>query len=412
VALTLDVPSDLCVPEAGSSTARVVLSGAVRRALQELPALLRAHAFGKIRTDVLSVERVVRALLRANVGPLASVVRRPHTSTLARVLRVTPPGQALELTSELCALLCFDLSWLDALPHAVTLHRLPPRFLSLVGRVEVTVPGSVRAARFSNGSVVFEADGGASRLDLQALARGEEHAWVRRPYRVVEGDCVLALSDNSPLSHIEAHPDKTAGNGVDLGARPEQEWVRTLREALAIIEVGLPPTRADVDLLLSQVIPVGYDSEKHLSCSYREAIGTIYVTLHPDLMTMAEAVIHEVSHNKLNALFETDPVIENPPDELHPSPLRPDPRPLHGVLLAVHAFLPVARLYERLHETGHPIAQSSHFRQRFREIVRKNEAGARVLFDRAHPTRVGGGLLDEIARWDRHFAASRLRQAS
>src|SRR6185436_4142373 len=104
-----------------------------------------------------------------------------------------------------------------------------------------------------------------------------------------------------------------------------------------------------------------YDDHKHLSASYQEAIGTIYLTLHPNLMTMAEAVIHEFSHNKLNALFELDELLENAYWPLYTSPVRPDPRPLHGVVLAVHAFQPVARLYERMTDAGHPRARSPDF---------------------------------------------------
>src|SRR6185503_4671918 len=116
-----------------------------------------------------------------------------------------------------------------------------------------------------------------------------------------------------------------------------------------------------------------------LSASYQEAIGTIYMTLHPSLMTMAEAVIHEFSHNKINALFELDDVLENAWAPLYTSPVRPDPRPLHGVLLAVHAFLPVARLYERMIEQGDPLAESSAFRGRYAAIRRINREGAELV---------------------------------
>ena len=46
-------------------------------------------------------------------------------------------------------------------------------------------------------------------------------------------------------------------------------------------------------------VPLG-DLQKHLSASYREAIGTIYVTLHPNVMTMAEALVHDFGHARVN----------------------------------------------------------------------------------------------------------------
>ena len=40
-------------------------------------------------------------------------------------------------------------------------------------------------------------------------------------------------------------------------------------------------------------VPVGWDEQRHLSASYQEAIGTVYLSLHPNPLTLAEALIHE-----------------------------------------------------------------------------------------------------------------------
>ncbi len=156
-------------------------------------------------------------------------------------------------------------------------------------------------------------------------------------------------------------------------------------------------------LFVRQVVPVGYDAERHLSASYQEAIGTLYLTLHPQLMTMTEALIHEFSHNKLGALLELDPLLENAFHPLYKSPVRPDPRPLHGVLLAVHAFQPVARLYERMIEADHPRARSADFRRRYQQILATNREGAETVLTHGVPTEVGAAVLDEIRRWDDHY---------
>ena len=52
--------------------------------------------------------------------------------------------------------------------------------------------------------------------------------------------------------------------------------------------------------------PGGWHEQRHLSASYQEILGTVYLSLHPSSMTLSEALIHELSHNKLNALFEID----------------------------------------------------------------------------------------------------------
>jgi len=345
-------PRDLAIPEPGSTTARDVLSRAIGRLLRELRPLLRAHA-ASAPDDVAAVEASLASL--SDVAPLVSVLRRPHVGALVRTLRATRPAEGQAVLVELLATLAGDLAHLGAIAP-VPLWRRLPRVVSLL-----TAP-----------------DG----------------------YRVVEGDILFALVDNNPLAMHEAHPDK-GGNAIDLGGRAVEPWVVSLRGALALVATHLPELRAEMSLYVQQIVPVGFFEDRHLSASYREAIGTLYLSLHPSPMTMVEAVIHEFQHNKLNALFESDEVLENAHEPLYASPVRPDPRPLHGVLLAVHAFLPVARLYERMIAAG-----ATDLDARFRDIIRINREGTDVLLASARPTAVGRGVLEEMAKWDRHFAST------
>jgi hypothetical protein len=347
----LTPPRDLAIPEPGSTTAREVLSRAIGRLLRELRPLLRDRA-AFAPDDVAAVEAALASL--SDPAPLISVLRRPHVAALLRTLRATPAGAGGPLLVELLATLAGDLTHLGAIAP-VPLRRRPPRIVSpLTGR---------------------------------------------DAYRVVEGEILFALVDNNPLALEEAHPDKS-GNAIDLGGRPIEEWLSSLRGALGLVAAHLPDLRAEMSLYLQQIVPVGFFEDRHLSASYREAIGTMYLSLHPGPMTMVEAVIHEFQHNKLNALFESDDVLENAHLPLYASPVRPDPRPLHGVLLAVHAFLPVALLYERMIAGG-----ARGLDARFRDILRINREGTEVLLANARPTAVGTGVLDEMARWDAHFAA-------
>jgi HEXXH motif-containing protein len=271
------------------------------------------------------------------------------------------------------------------------LGRLEPGALaSLVRRARVGV--LVRALR---SAVDIE----AVRSELVAAMLAELSGTASHETLAIEDSIVLALSDNNPLATQEAHPDKQ-GNALDLGGHPASEWVASLREALALVRLHLPAARDEMDLYVQQIVPVGFHADKHLSASYREAIGTLYLSLHPNPLTMVEALVHEFQHNKLNALLEIDRVLENAHEPLYRSPVRPDPRPLHGVLLAVHAFLPVALLYERMIAAGDARASD----RRLREIARINREGTDVLRAHARPTPVGKALLEELFRWDRHFA--------
>lgn len=289
-----------------------------------------------------------------------------------------------------------------AIGRAMREARTAVRGHPVLGRLEPGALASlVRRARVGVLLRAMRAGGGeALRTELLAAMLAELEAEDPRPDAVtIEGGIALALADNNPLAMQEAHPDKQ-GNAIDLGGRPASEWVASLREALSLVRLHLPAIRDEMDLYVQQIVPVGFFADKHLSASYREAIGTLYLSLHPSPLTMVEALVHEFQHNKLNALLESDDVLENAHEPLYRSPVRPDARPLHGVLLAVHAFVPVALLHERLIASGDARASES----RLREIVRINREGTEVLRTHARPTPVGKALLDELFRWDRHFA--------
>lgn len=406
-------PRDLTIPDDGSTTARDVLSRGLGRLLGDLGALGRhapRNAAG--RADVAALLAVLREVLALGPGVVASLVRRPTIGAPLRCLRSEPdPARAATLVAEVVAGVLVDLALAGSLPRPVRLDRFPRRILSLPARLALTLPADAIALRVEPERVVVERAWAAPcALDLARLraapaaaARDAAPLVLERPYHVIARDLVLALADNNPLAMVEAHPDKE-GNAVDLGGREPAEWVASLRGALALIERHLPALRTEIDLLVHQLVPVGWHAERHLSASYQEAVGTIYLTLHPSPMTMAEAVLHELSHNKLNALFDLDDVLENPRDAVYPSPVRPDPRPLHGVLLAVHAFQPIARLYERMLEAGAPEAAGPAFRARYARIRELNREAAALVLEHGRPTAIGRGLIDEIRRWDVYYA--------
>lgn len=354
---------DLTIPEPGSTSARNLYSRALGAALAELKRVAQRRvddpALGR------DLARLARLLDRVDPGALATALRRPTVSTFLRCARSSDGplrGLVSALIGELCAMGALDEPFLLEAPS--------PRAIVLSRGRAYELRGAVRSL-----------DDFESR---PSHVRINERQW-------------LALLDDSPLADFEAHPDKE-GNTLDLGGRAPEVWVSAIADALAMIAEHVPELVPEIDLFVEQLVPVGWYAERHLSASLREAIGTIYLSLHDAPLTMVEALIHEFSHNKLNALFELDRLIENPETELHKSPVRPDPRPLRGVLLAVHAFFPVARFYERRIAAGHP-----ELRERFDQIRAKNREGCSILFPAARPTRLGGELLAELARWDDHY---------
>lgn len=388
--LRADPPRDLTIPRPDGATARRVLSAWLADLVASLGRLPLAHASPDVREAATRALRALSELLRREPAPVLAALRR---TTVSVHLRVATALGASPRTSDVDRLLVAALANLfgelaasGAAFTPVSFPRPPARVLLRGAGIAIDVPPGARELGFSPGAIAIE----ERRVDLAAPG-----AAVARPWIPLDDTTALALADDNPLALEEAHPDKE-GNALSLGGRDASEWVASLRDALDRIARHLPELRAELALALGQIVPVGYEPEKHLSASYREAIGTIYLTLHPDPMTMTEAVVHEFQHNKLNAIAAIDPLLENAFAPLFASPVRPDPRPLHGVLLAVHAFLPNALLYARMRDAGDPLAATPRFAERHREIVGGNRAGLDVLLAHARPTPIGRALLEEM----------------
>jgi HEXXH motif-containing protein len=323
-------------------------------------------------------------------GPLASAVRRPTVGTLVRCLRGRPDAA---LQGELLATLALELAVAGALADPVVIPEPPGRVLCLGARRALAPPpGPLTIAPAS-----WSAGGARGTLDEFLKTCSDKHVHTDM-YECVTPATALALrADNNPLADLEAHPDKS-GSRLDLGGRAAADWRAGLRAALELVGAHVPALRTEFDLGLLLIVPVGCDAERHLSASYQEALGTIYLSLHPSPVTMAEALIHEFSHNKLYARLEQGPLLDNAWSPLYSSPVRPDPRPLHGVLLAVHAFLPVAAMLESMLSAG-----TADVEARLRQVARGNHEAAETLRAHARPTALGEPLLAEIERLDARF---------
>jgi HEXXH motif-containing protein len=283
-----------------------------------------------------------------------------------------------------------------ALPEAIFWEGECDRILDDAGRRAFVFAAPVRALFVH--AAGFEVELATGRR--LALGDGsDDAAWQRvTPFHAIaprHSRLVLAELDSNPLAHVEAHPEKR-GNAIDLGGRKPGEWTRALSGALELIDTALPSWSAELTEVLVRVVPVGFAPERHLSASYREAPGIAYLTLHPDPLTLAEAIVHETQHNKLNALTWFDPLLENGHSEWTQSPVRPDPRPLMGVLLAAHAFVPVAALRLRLQQLEHPLARGQS--RRLAQVVAANQRALGVVRERGKPTALGRRVIDELER--------------
>jgi HEXXH motif-containing protein len=375
------------------------------------PGLRPAHA---------RVATLVQAAFRRNQRQMLNCFASPMVGT---------PLQCLEFRGTLQVFAArIERAAAEMMPHLlleITLRRLipegqsvlwehgAPRLASLAIGGELIPPDGATGLRFCASHVAAVAGGAElARLpvDLEVMGRAladDPRGFRFAPrFRRIGTIAHFATIDHNPIAEFELHPEK-AGNHIDLGGRSEEEWIDVLAQCFALVERFMPGEFAEMGMMLHEVIPVGYHDVRHLSASYREAIGTIYLTLHPNVMTMAEAVIHEFQHNKFNVSAYSADYLTNAFHPLYKSPVRPDPRPLWGILLAVHAFLPVGELYRRMRDAGHSWAALPEFERRLAELDLKNHEGMEMLRAHADFTPAGRAMFDELEVLERRHLAER-----
>ena len=350
----------------------------------------------------LLTARVADARLAARLGLVREALQAGLKTTPATVLAAVDPPEVLgPLLCAEAGVANADRIVLDTTPQLLANLGLarkplrPPRPLVwdlpmpplLVGTCLVR---GIQALYFDGAELQVQREEG--RRPLRQLARDQ----VLHP---LDRGMALTTWDTNPLAMQEDHPDKQ-GNALSLGGRPLATWVGALREALLVIRAALPEVAAELPWVAQRLVPVGFDAEKHLSASYREVPGLMYLTLHPDVLTMAEAIVHESQHSKLNLLSLEDQVLVNGRTAWTESPVRPDLRPLMGVMLAAHAFVPVAALHARLDALDHPLSRAGHFAQRRAEVLDSNARGLAVLREQGDFTPAGATVMSALEALD------------
>jgi HEXXH motif-containing protein len=407
----LDSPADLTLPRAGSTTARRILGGYLKVCARDLAQIPMGRFPAPLFDGFADARARFLGLLRGpKAGLVYATLRRPAVSVLIRCLHreLWGDGEVHRLDTmlrELTNLLWLELWLADELPSGGVQLSKDTERVYLVGLgLTIELAAGTRLGLmpaqlvFSPGTTTLDRSQLTTLASTPSDALPDVPATIQRVHFPISGGIALVTTDNNPLADQEAHPDKD-GNTLDLGGRSAEEWATTLATGFDLVERYYPELAAEMQLVMHAYHPVGFHTERHLSASYAEAIGAAYVSLHPDQMTLTEAIVHEFCHNKINALFAQDALLKNAFEPLFSSPVRPDPRPLYGVLLAVHAFVPVAELYRRMLEADAAQAQAPGFSARHQAIIDKNLEGIATLLTNAETTPTGAWCLAELAEW-------------
>ena len=124
-----------------------------------------------------------------------------------------------------------------------------------------------------------------------------------------------------------------------------QAWRQGLVGAERILADAVPSYLDVVVEGLRAIVPLRATSGTERAATARQAFGSVAIALPVRDDILAELLLHEFQHLKLNALTELHPMVSsNARPVLLRVPWRTDPRPLVGVLHGAYAFLAMMSL--------------------------------------------------------------------
>ena len=162
-----------------------------------------------------------------------------------------------------------------------------------------------------------------------------------------------------------------------------------MRDAIALLDTGAPELAGELRTLVHEIVVVDKPGDYPFGASSFQLWGALFIRPKPSAgrVEIAEQLAHECAHALLFGFGMGKPLVENEPQELYSSPLRPDPRPMDGV---VHATYVIARMHytvTRLLESGLLTQEEAHDARR---RIRSNAQGYAE----------GVAVVDSDARWN------------
>jgi HEXXH motif-containing protein len=175
-------------------------------------------------------------------------------------------------------------------------------------------------------------------------------------------------------------------------------WQSPLEESWNWISASDNLLGSEIDTAVRAIVPVrSQNPEVHISATFKEAPGVIALSWTPDTPVLAEALVHEYHHGKLNTLFAADVLITGPTKEaIFYSPWRPDPRPLVGLLHGVFAFHSVVDFWIKFLNAKIPLLHERRLRQRLCLLCRQTKEAVETLASEGMFTKTGSILIESL----------------
>ncbi|MEU9853259.1 HEXXH motif domain-containing protein [Streptomyces sp. NPDC047974] len=181
-------------------------------------------------------------------------------------------------------------------------------------------------------------------------------------------------------------------------------WEEGFGQALRVLEECDPEAAgALAEGLRSLTAVTGPPGGAVRSISSDDAFGGLLLSLPPDPVAFAVALVHEFQHNKLGALIHLLTLERDDGQARHHAPWRNDPRPLSGLLQGAYAFLGItefrSRHLDRVERSWRAAAEFEFAlsRRQTREAVRTLAADPALT---AHGRRFVAGMAARLDAWE------------
>lgn len=196
------------------------------------------------------------------------------------------------------------------------------------------------------------------------------------------------------------------------GTEDSRRCRERIKSAFALMDAGDPCLAAEIrTLILEIILAAGTRNPKAMTFDGASAFmlwGGILIntTRRHDEVDMVQMLAHESAHDLLFGLCAAGPLVENAPEELYPSPLRLDPRPMEGIYHATFVTARMHRAVGRLLDSGIlSAALEKKARQDLAENARLFAKGIETVHRHGKLTPLGDAILqgasDYMARTDR-----------
>ncbi|MGJ4961863.1 aKG-HExxH-type peptide beta-hydroxylase [Bradyrhizobium sp. HKCCYLRH3061] len=143
---------------------------------------------------------------------------------------------------------------------------------------------------------------------------------------------------------------------ADLSADEQARMTREVTNALEILVTAakkFPECVKWVSDVTRVLIPLRSSERSYFrSGSQADVPGMVYADLFGGLMQVMEAIVHESAHLHLFMAEASGPLVDPQHQGRYASPLRPEPRPLRGILLAFHAIAYICAFYREAEKQG------------------------------------------------------------